>query len=330
MPEHRPSDPVAAAVAVFRLSILALVGAGFAYLLAGSFGGGARSAPWVIGYHLQGTPVSVQLGSSCDTKSGIRSDEGAATCQRVRWTVNGRTHTGHLLANTTDIHGAGTKRLSFTGQARALEDTAYGKPGPATTITVITAAALLALSTLGFLTSALLRLRAAPTRTRTSHRTSRRPQPTRRPVHVTPTHLGHVQPTWQQPVPAPWRQSALTPSTWQQPAPGQPAPGQPAPGQPTPGQPTPAPAQPSPTQPVPAPAPTRPAPARPAPAQPAPAPSTWQHPAPAQPAPEWTAPIRTAPVQEAWEQPVWSQPPPAEPAWSHPAARQAAQPVAHQ
>jgi hypothetical protein len=106
---------------------LAAVGLGFLF-----FFGSTSQQPtgWGAAY-LAGTPVTVELPSSCDVEtivSGDSASRSTARCEGATWTADGGSRSGTLFAYSDDIDRSSNGELEFTGEARALGDQVYGRP----------------------------------------------------------------------------------------------------------------------------------------------------------------------------------------------------------
>lgn len=126
------------------------------FLLIGS--AGQSPTGWGAAY-AAGTPVTVQLPSSCRVQTVSGSDgSGTAKCERASWTADGTARTGTLYALADDLKRDGGTTLTFTGEARALGDRVYGAPESWVTIVHLAALAAAALGVIGLLLSALIAL----------------------------------------------------------------------------------------------------------------------------------------------------------------------------
>lgn len=125
------------------------------FLLVGS--AGQSPTGWGAAYAV-GTPVTVQLPSSCRVQTVSGSDDsGTAKCERASWTADGTAHTGTLYALADDLQRDGGAP-AFAGEARALGDRVYGAPETWVTVVHLGTLAVAALGVLGLLLSALVAL----------------------------------------------------------------------------------------------------------------------------------------------------------------------------
>ncbi|MFE4637647.1 hypothetical protein ACFRJ1_30315 [Streptomyces sp. NPDC056773] len=91
-----------------------------------------QPAGWGAAYAFA-DPVTVQLRSNCDSMvvvgRGGGSGRASATCEAVQWTADGKVfRAGTLYAYADEIDRGGSGGPTYTGEARALGDRAYGKP----------------------------------------------------------------------------------------------------------------------------------------------------------------------------------------------------------
>ncbi|MCJ1679279.1 hypothetical protein MTF65_18410 [Streptomyces sp. APSN-46.1] len=111
-----------------------------------------KPAGWGAAYAFA-TPVTVQLPSRCGVETFVRGDgRGTAVCERTVWTADGTAHTGTLYAYADEVKRDGGQ-LTFTGEAKALGDRAYGKPETWETVLHLATLAVAALGVLGLLLS---------------------------------------------------------------------------------------------------------------------------------------------------------------------------------
>ncbi|MCP3820437.1 hypothetical protein NLX86_20760 [Streptomyces sp. A3M-1-3] len=100
-----------------------------------------------------GTPVTVQLPSSCSIETIVGRGGGGSRsgkCEGSTWTADGKPVTGTLYAKADDLPRSDGGR-SFTGEARALGDRAYGEPETADTLLHLSLMGAAALGLLGLL-----------------------------------------------------------------------------------------------------------------------------------------------------------------------------------
>ena len=127
------------------------------------FVGSASQKPvgWGAAYAL-GTAVTVDLPGSCRIET--IGDDGSAKCEGTRWTADGQAHTGTLFASSEDVRRGSDGSLSFTGEAKALGERAYGKPATWLTVFHLAALGVAALCVVALLVSLIAA--ALPTRRR--------------------------------------------------------------------------------------------------------------------------------------------------------------------
>ncbi|MER7818586.1 hypothetical protein [Streptomyces sp. NPDC096153] len=117
------------------------------------FVGSASQAPsgWGAAY-AAGKPVTVQLSSSCRIET-VGDGKSTGRCEGTKWTVDGRSHTGTLYAYGDDITRSADGALTFSGEAKALGDRAYGRPDTWLTVVHLGALGLAAIGILALLGS---------------------------------------------------------------------------------------------------------------------------------------------------------------------------------
>ncbi|MEO3797838.1 hypothetical protein ABGB14_47230 [Nonomuraea sp. B10E15] len=91
----------------------------------------ARDTPvgWGVAYTF-GTPVTVELPSSCEILTIVRgtSSSSSGTCDGTTWMVDRESHAGTLHAVASDIDDSSPGEMEFRGEARAFGGGVYGRP----------------------------------------------------------------------------------------------------------------------------------------------------------------------------------------------------------
>ncbi|MGW7364485.1 hypothetical protein ACWGI8_13920 [Streptomyces sp. NPDC054841] len=128
------------------------------------FIGSASQAPtgWGAAYAF-GKPVTVELPNSCRIET-VGDGKSTGKCEGAKWTADGQARTGTLYALGDDIDRSGDGNLTFAGEAKALDDRAYGRPETWLTVVHLGAlgvAGIGVLALLGSLVSVLLPSRRA-------------------------------------------------------------------------------------------------------------------------------------------------------------------------